>query len=56
MDLSGSPELSKIAEAYGMDFIRVKDNSEAEDAIERFLSDENSCLMECDVAPLDLVK
>ena len=56
VDLSGSPELSKIAEAYGMDFIRVKDNSEAEDAIERFLSDENSCLMECDVAPLDLVK
>ena len=56
VDLSGSPELSKIAEAYGMDFIRVKDNSEAEQAIERFLSDENSCLMECDVAPLDLVK
>ena len=56
VDLSGSPELSKIAEAYGMDFIRVKENSEAEQAIERFLSDENSCLMECDVAPLDLVK
>ncbi len=56
VDLSGSPELSKIAEAYGMDFIRIKDNSEAEQAIDRFLSDENSCLMECDVAPLDLVK
>ncbi len=56
VDLSGSPDLSKIAEAYGMNFIQVKDNSENEKAIEAFLKDKGSCLMECDVAPLDLVK
>ena len=56
VDLSGSPDLSKIAEAYGFDFIRLENMKNAEEFIDRFLKDENSVLMECIVDPMDLVK
>ncbi|MBR1477901.1 MAG: biosynthetic-type acetolactate synthase large subunit [Lachnospiraceae bacterium] len=56
VDLSGSPDLSKIAEAYGFDFIRLENMKNAEESIDRFLKDENSVLMECIVDPMDLVK
>ena len=55
VDLSGSPDLSKIAEAYGMPFIRVSNMDEADKAIDEFLSCEEACLMECLVDPMDLV-
>lgn len=56
VDLSGSPDLSKIAEAYGMPFIRLTDMKNADKAIDEFLSCEEACLMECLVDPMDLVK
>lgn len=56
VDLSGSPDLSKIAEAYGMPFIRLTDMKNADKAIEEFLNCEEACLMECLVDPMDLVK
>lgn len=56
VDLSGSPDLSKIAEAYGMPFIRLTDMKSAEKAIDEFLSCKEACLMECLVDPMDLVK
>ncbi len=56
VDLSGSPDLSKIAEAYGMPFIRLTDMKNADKAIDEFLSCEEVCLMECLVDPMDLVK
>lgn len=55
IDLSGSPDLEKIAQAYDMPFIRVENMEKAEDAIERFLHTEGSILMECLVDPMDLV-
>jgi len=55
VDLSGSPDLSKIAEAYGIPFIRVTNMSEAEAAIERFLEHDESVLMECLIHPMDRV-
>lgn len=56
VDLAGSPDLSKIAEAYGMPFIRLTDMKNADKAIDEFLSCEEACLMECLVDPMDLVK
>ena len=55
VDLSGSPDLSKIAEAYGIPFIRVNKMDEAESAIERFLEHDESVLMECVIHPMDRV-
>ena len=56
VDLAGSPDLSKIAEAYKMPFIRLTDMKNADKAIDEFLSCEEACLMECLVDPMDLVK
>jgi len=56
VDLSGSPDLSKIAEAYGMPFIRLTDMKDADKAIDEFLNCEQACLMECLIDPMDLVK
>ncbi len=55
VDLSGSPDLSKIAEAYGVPFIRVTNMREADEAIERFLEKDETVLMEILVHPLDMV-
>lgn len=56
VDLSGNPDLEKLASAYDMPFIRVNNMSEADAAIEEFLKDDNRYLMECMIYPLDLVK
>ena len=55
IDLTGSPDLEKIAQAYDMPFIRVENMSQADDAIDQFLGTEGSVLMECLVDPMDLV-
>ena len=55
VDLSGSPDLSKIAEAYGIPFIRVNNMEEADAAIDRLLEKDESVLMECVIHPLDRV-
>ncbi|MGN0131919.1 MAG: biosynthetic-type acetolactate synthase large subunit [Lachnospiraceae bacterium] len=56
VDLSGSPDVSKIAEAYDMPFIRLADMKDAERAIDEFLNCKQACLMECLIDPMDLVK
>lgn len=56
VDLSGSPDLKMIAAAYGMKFQRVENMSNASEAIDSFLKEEESVLMECIVDPMDLVK
>ena len=56
VDLSGSPDLSKMAEAYGLPFIRVENMEQADASIERFLEKDESILMECLIDPMDLVK
>ncbi len=54
VDLGEYPHLDKLTESYDMDFIRLADRSETAEAIDRFLSDTASVLMEVDVAPEQL--
>lgn len=56
VDLSGSPDLEKLAAAYDLPFIRVENMQQAETAIDRFLEKDESVLMECIIDPMDLVK
>ena len=55
VDLSGSPDLEKLAAAYDMGFIRLKDMKNAEDAINKFLEKDESMIIECLIDPMDLV-
>ena len=56
IDLSGSPDLEKLAMAYDMKFMRLTDMNGADDAIQAFLEHDESVLMECLIDPMDLVK
>lgn len=56
VNLEGSPDLEKIAQAYEMDFIRLEQMSGLEEALERFLKEDKPVLMECLIDPMDLVK
>ncbi len=53
-DLSGSPELDKIAEAYGMKYIRLSNNSEMAEKLDNFLEKDESILMEVTVDPSEI--
>ncbi len=52
----GTPDLEKLAAAYGIAFIRVENMSHAQEKIREFLAEDNTMLMECLVDPMDLVK
>ena len=56
VDLSGSPDLEKLAAAYDLPFIRLANMDGAQEALERFLQEDVSMLMECLIDPMDLVK
>ena len=56
VDLSGNPNLEKLAEAYEMNFIRVYNMEDIEAKLERFLTSKESGLMECMVNPFDTTK
>ena len=55
VEMSGDPDLSMIAEAYGMKFIRLENMQRADECISELLRDDVSVLMECDIDPMDLV-
>ncbi|MBR5799549.1 MAG: biosynthetic-type acetolactate synthase large subunit [Lachnospiraceae bacterium] len=55
VDLSGSPDLEKLASAYQMDFMRLNNMNGAKEAIEAFLAEDKSMIMECIIDPMDLV-
>ena len=55
VDLSGSPDLEKLAMAYDMKFMRLHTMDGIEDAIQEFLRNDESVLLECIIDPLDLV-
>lgn len=55
IDLSGSPDLEKLAAAYDIPFIRVFNMENIDDKIAEFLSNDESMLMECVIDPMDLV-
>ncbi|WP_036606249.1 biosynthetic-type acetolactate synthase large subunit [Oribacterium sp. P6A1] len=53
-DLSGSPELDKIAEAYGVKYIKLSNNSEMAEKLDDFLEKDESILMEVTVDPSEI--
>ncbi|MCR5557385.1 MAG: biosynthetic-type acetolactate synthase large subunit [Butyrivibrio sp.] len=56
VELKGDPDLSLIAAAYGMGYIKVDGRSDVDKELEKFLSDDEACLMEVMVDPMELVK
>ena len=56
VDLTGSPKLEKIAEAYDLSYSHVTEMSRIKSEIQSFLSDERAGIMECEINPDDLVK
>lgn len=56
VDLSGSPDLEKLAEAYGIAFLRLTNMEKVEETLEKFLEEDKSVLMECLIDPYDMVK
>lgn len=56
VDLSGSPDLSKISEAYGFNYLRLENMDKASEVIDKFLKDDKSVLLEIVIDPYDLVK
>ena len=55
VDLSGSPDLEKLAAAYQMEFLRLYNMEKAEEIIDEFLREDKSVLLECIIDPMDLV-
>ena len=56
VDLSGSPDLEKLASAYDMPFLRLENMEKAQETIDAFLKNDESMLLECLIDPMDLVK
>jgi len=56
VDLSGSPDLSRLSEAYGLRFMRQTNMEGMEETIRAFLEKDESVLLECLIDPMDLVK
>lgn len=56
VDLGAVPDLSKIAQAYGIPFIRLSNGKNMDDVIEDFLTAKGPYLMECMLDPMDTVK
>ena len=56
VELKGDPDLSLIAAAYGMGYLKVDGRSNLDDKLSEFLADDKSCLMEVMVDPMELVK
>lgn len=52
----GTPDLEKLAAAYGIPFIRVENMTNVQEKIREFLAQDNTMLMECLVDPMDLVR
>ena len=56
VDLSGSPDLEKLASAYDMKFMRLRTMEGAQETIDAFLEKDEAVLLECLIDPMDLVK
>jgi len=55
VDLNGNPDLEKLSAAYDIPFIRVHNNKEVDDAIKKFLKNDEAYLMECIIDPMAVV-
>lgn len=56
VDLSGSPDLEKLAAAYEIPFLRLKNMENMEQTLDAFLQKDETMLLECLIDPIDLVK
>jgi len=56
VDLSGSPDLEKLAAAYGLPFLRLETMEHCDQVIDEFLKDDASMLLECIIDPMDIVR
>lgn len=56
VDLSGSPDLERLASAYDMRFMRLGTMEGAQGTIDAFLEKDEAVLLECLIDPMDLVK
>jgi acetolactate synthase-1/2/3 large subunit len=56
VELKGDPDLSLIAAAYEMDYIKVDGNSDIDGELEQFLKDDISAFMEVRINPMELTK
>lgn len=56
VDLSGSPDLEKLAAAYDLKFLRLPGMEQADAILDTFLEKDESVLLECLIDPYDLVK
>ncbi len=55
VDLSGSPDLEKLAAAYGIPFLRLENMERCDETIQAFLQKDEAMLLECLIDPMDLV-
>ncbi len=55
VDLSGSPDLEKLASAYDLKFLRLENMDKMEEVLNLFLENDESILLECIIDPMDLV-
>ena len=55
VDLSGSPDLEKLSEAYGLRFMRQTNMDGVQETIRAFLEKDEPVLLECLIDPMDLV-
>ena len=51
VNLDGSPDFVKLAEAYGIPSMRIDDNSQIDTAIDKLFNEKGIFLLECRVAP-----
>ena len=56
VNLGTVPDLEKIAEAYGIRFMRILNNNRLDKVIDEFLKGNNPVLAECMIDPMDVVK
>ncbi len=56
VDLSGSPDLEKLAPAFGLSFLRLESMERCDETIDAFLKEDSAMLLECIIDPMDLVK
>ena len=56
VSLGSVPDLSRIAEAYNIPFVRMKNGKDMDKVIDGFLADKGCALMECMLDPMDTVK
>lgn len=54
VDLSGSPDFIKIANAYGINALRITSSKDTDRAIDQMLKDDKAFILECKVSPNEL--